>query len=190
MDVSSEEDEDKISTEEVLSARKEPQLRRVDVAMPQRFKHVWAGLRKVKPISPQREIRHTAGRKTLVCENSIGYPDIIILQFLILLIHLWRLVVACLYFITHGFNQYIVLLFVNISYSLSLFCQSINCSIEKLAPPFNDLNKELKQTTTWSLPFSGALSGLVFTSSFHWLFGVSFYLLIGRCDFSGVFSNS
>ena len=154
------------------------------------IKHVWTRLRRVKPMSPPGEIRCAAWRNTLVYENSIGFSDIIILQFLILLIHLWRLVVACLYFITHGFNQYIVLLFVNISYSLSLFCQSINCSIEKLAPPFNDLNKELKQTTTWSLPFSGALSGLVFTSSFHWLFGVSFYLLIGRCDFSGVFSNS
>ena len=51
----------------------------------------------------------------------------------------------------------------------------------------NHLDKELKQTTTWSLPFSGALGSLVFTSSFHWLFGVSFYLLIGRCDFSGFF---
>ena len=54
----------------------------------------------------------------------------------------------------------------------------------------NHLDKELKQTTTWSLPFSGALGSLVFTSSFHWLFGVSFYLLIGRCDFSGFFGNS
>ena len=54
----------------------------------------------------------------------------------------------------------------------------------------NHLDKELKQTTTWSLPFSGALGSLVFTSSFHWLFRVSFSLLIGRCDFSGVFSNS
>ena len=54
----------------------------------------------------------------------------------------------------------------------------------------NHLNKELKQTTTWSLPFSGALGSLVFTSSFHWLFRVCFSLLIGRCDFSGVFSNS
>ena len=54
----------------------------------------------------------------------------------------------------------------------------------------NHLTKEVKQTTTWSLPFSGALGSLVFTSSFHWLFRVSFSLLIGRCDFSGVFGNS
>ena len=54
----------------------------------------------------------------------------------------------------------------------------------------NHLTKEVKQTTTWSLPFSGALDSLVFTSSFHWLFRVSFSLLIGRCDFSGVFGNS
>ena len=52
----------------------------------------------------------------------------------------------------------------------------------------NHLTK--KQTTTCSLPFSGALGSLVFTSSFHWLFRVSFSLLIGRCDFSGVFTNS
>ena len=54
----------------------------------------------------------------------------------------------------------------------------------------NHLNKEVKQTTTCSLPFSCSLDSLVFTQSFHWLFRVSFSLLIGRCDFSGVFSNS
>ena len=61
--------------------------------------------------------------------------------------------------------------------------------LENSSHLLNHLDKELKQTTTSSLPFSGALGSLVFTSSFHWLFRVCFSLLIGRCDFSGVFSN-
>ena len=61
--------------------------------------------------------------------------------------------------------------------------------LENSSHLLNHLDKELKQTTTCSLPFSGALGSLVFTSSFHWLFRVCFSLLIGRWDFSGVFSN-
>ena len=67
---------------------------------------------------------------------------------------------ACLYFITHGLNQYIVLLFVNIPF-VAFFAQI--AVLENSRHLLNHLTKELKQATTWSLPFSGALGSLVFT---------------------------
>ena len=82
-----EDDEDKISTV-VSSARKEPQLRHVDAAKPPKTKTRMNEAHRVKPMSPPGEIRCAAWRNTLVYENSIGFSDIIILQFLILLIHL------------------------------------------------------------------------------------------------------
>ena len=73
---------------------------------------------------------------------------------------------------------------------VAFFAKALIAVLENSRHLLNHLTKEVKQTTTWSLPFSGALDSLVFTSSFHWLFRVSFYLLIGRCDFSGFFGNS
>ena len=124
----------------------------------QRLKHVWTRLRRVKPMSPPGENRCAAWRRTLVYENSIGFSDIIILQFLILLIHLWRLVVACLYFITHGYSVTVC------KYSIffvAFFAQI--AVLENSRHLLNHLTKELKQTTTWSLPFSCSLDSLVFT---------------------------
>ena len=139
-------------------------------------------------MSPPGEIRCAAWRKTLVYENSIGFSDIIILQFLILLI---LMKVSCS--MSVFYYQWIESIYSVTVCKYSIFFVSFFAQIalwENSRHLLNHLTKEVKQTTTWSLPFSGALGSLVFTSSFHWLFGVSFYLLIGRCDFSGVFTNS
>ena len=112
-------------------------------------------------MSPPGEIRCAAWRKTLVYENSIGFSDIIILQFLILLI---LMKVSCS--MSVFYYQWIESIYSVTVCKYSIFFVSFFAQIalwENSRHLLNHLTKELKQTTTCSLPFSGALGILVFT---------------------------
>ena len=156
-----EDDEDKISTV-VSSARKGPQLRHVDVAKPPKTLTRMNEAQKSQTYEP-------SWRNPLcsVAENScLRELNRLFRHYRPSVSHFTRTLMKVSCSMSVFYYPWIELIYSVTVCKYSIFFVAFFAQIAVLENSrhlLNHLNKELKQTTTWSLPFSGALGSLVFT---------------------------
>ena len=163
MDVPSEDDEDKITTEVVSSARKEPQIRHPDAAKSPKTETRVSGAQKSQTYKPsQRNPLYSGAENSCLWElNRLSrhyHPSVSHFAHTLMK-------VSCgvsVFYYPWLESVYSVTVCKYSIFFVAFFAKALIVVLENSRHFLNHLNKELKQTTTWSLPFSCSLDSLVF----------------------------